>query len=224
MQIICLGDSLTWGGYGGNYVDILARLRPEHTFSNAGLGGDTVFNLLRRLERDVLTKAPDGVFVMIGANDAISYLYPATRPYYSQAKRVPEGYITPDQFEQSYRELLSQLQLAHIVSWVGLQPNEYSPDLVEMIGNYNARAASAARVHGIPTIDLMNQLMPEHLHDRPPFTMDDINLIGRRVRAHWHDYETARQRGGFTYTFDGSHPTPAGAGQIAELLADFLAS
>ena len=66
--------------------------------------------------------------------------------------------------------------------------------------------------------------MPGHLPQRPPFTMDDINLIGRRVKTHWQDYETARQRGGFTYTFDGSHPTPQGAEKIAHLVADFLTS
>ncbi|MCC6616771.1 MAG: hypothetical protein IT320_25075 [Anaerolineae bacterium] len=224
MRIVCLGDSLTWGEYGGSYVDVLARLRPEHSFINAGVGGDTVLNLLERLGRDVLRHEPDGVFVMVGGNDAISSIYPATRRYYLQVKKVPEGYVTPDQFEQNYRELLAQLQLAHVVTWVGLQPNEYSRALVDTLQEYNARAANAARAHNIPMIDLMGPLLPHKLPERPPFTMDEINLIGRRVKAGWDDYETARQRGGFSYTFDGSHPTPQGAEKIAHLIADFLPS
>ncbi|MBE0689291.1 MAG: hypothetical protein IH587_04120, partial [Anaerolineae bacterium] len=192
MRIVCLGDSLTWGGYGGNYVEVLARLRPEHTFINAGVGGDTVLNLLRRLEGDVLRHSPDAVFVMVGGNDAISYIYPATRRYYLQAKQIAEGYVTPDQFEQNYRDLLTRLQLAHVLPWVGLQPSEYNRTLVDVLQQFNDRAAIAARAHNIPTLDLMQPLTPSTLTERPPFTMDDINLIGRRVKAHWDDYETAR--------------------------------
>ncbi|MBE0691280.1 MAG: SGNH/GDSL hydrolase family protein, partial [Anaerolineae bacterium] len=143
---------------------------------------------------------------------------------YLQAKQIAEGYVTPDQFEQNYRDLLTRLQLAHVLPWVGLQPSEYNRTLVDVLQQFNARAAIAARAHNIPTLDLMQPLTPSTLTERPPFTMDDINLIGRRVKAHWDDYETARQRRGFTYTFDGSHPTPQGAEKIAALVADFLPS
>ena len=50
MKITFLGDSLTWGGYGGNFVEYVADQLPDHTIVNAGVGGDTVINLLRRLD------------------------------------------------------------------------------------------------------------------------------------------------------------------------------
>ena len=78
MKIVFLGDSLTWGGYGGDFVAEVDRRLPQHTIVNAGVGGNTVINLLNRLD-SVLDQEPDGVFVMVGGNDAISYSQPQTR-------------------------------------------------------------------------------------------------------------------------------------------------
>jgi lysophospholipase L1-like esterase len=86
MRIVFLGDSLTWGGYGGNFVDEVQKQMPEYEIINAGEGGETVINLLRRVE-DVLTEhKPDAMFVMVGGNDATSYSQPKTRGYYRKAK------------------------------------------------------------------------------------------------------------------------------------------
>ncbi len=114
MKIVCLGDSLTWGGYGGSYIEELRRLMPEHTFINAGVGGNTVINLQRRLERDVLAQEPDAVLVMVGGNDAISFSQPKTRSYYRQGQDIPETFVSPEDFESSYRDLLTALHNAHI--------------------------------------------------------------------------------------------------------------
>lgn len=107
MKIVCLGDSLTWGKYGGSYFDALVRLMPDHTLINAGVGGNTVVNLLRRLESDVFVHNPDAVFIMVGGNDAISYHSPKTRTYYTKVHALDAGHVTPTQFEQAYRNLLS---------------------------------------------------------------------------------------------------------------------
>ncbi len=223
MRIVLFGDSLTWGGYGGSYAAELARLMPEHTFINAGEGGNTVINLLRRFERDVLIHNPDGVFIMVGGNDAISFHQPATRSYYTRVQKIDEGLVTPDQFETAYRDLLTQCHLAHLLTWVGLEPIEYSPALVEAMRDYNTRAANAARALKIPTLDLMDAMVkPDALRDRDPITIDFILTIGQREKQGWTDYERVRQRDGFTYTFDGVHVTPAGAVSMAQHIADFI--
>ncbi|MFN8527985.1 MAG: GDSL-type esterase/lipase family protein [Anaerolineae bacterium] len=223
MKIVFLGDSLTWGGYGGNFVEALAALMPEHTLINAGEGGNTVINLLRRWERDVLPHEPDAVFVMVGGNDAVSYHNPATRSYYAKVHKIDEGMVSPETFETTFRELLTQLRLAHLITWVGLEPTEYSREAVEALSAYNERAANAARAFNIPVLDLMESLVqPEKLRERPPVTMDFILTIGQREKRGWNDYETARQRDGYTYTFDGMHLTPSSAQQVATLIAEFI--
>jgi lysophospholipase L1-like esterase len=224
MHIVCLGDSLTWGEYGGSYVDEFARLLPQHIITNAGIGGDTVVNLLRRVDEDVIQQQPDAVLVMVGGNDAISHLFPATRPYYSQTKKIHNGYIELDQFSATYRELLTHLQLAHILTWVVLPPVEYDPSLHKMITAYNDAARMVASSFNVATLDLLAALAPSTLRERPPLDMKSIQLIGQRGRDHWQDYEAERVRGGYTFTFDGLHPTPKGAQKIAQLIAAWIES
>lgn len=221
MKVIFLGNSLTWGGYGGDFVAEVARLAPQHTIINEGEGGNTVVNLQRRLD-GALRQQPDGVFVMVGGNDAISYSQPATRPYYEQVQDVPGGIVTPDLFARSYRDLLTRIQLAHALAWVGLEPLEYSAELAAVMREYNALAADEARSLNVPVLDLYAELTPAHLISRPPLTMATINLIGKRVASGWEDYELERQRGGFTYSFDGTHFTPETAQRVARLIVAFL--
>lgn len=66
-MIIALGDSVTFGFgiYGQNkWVKICG-------YENAGVNGDTTGGMLSRLYRDVISKKPDRVIVMGGANDFI---------------------------------------------------------------------------------------------------------------------------------------------------------
>src|SRR5690606_2643265 len=197
-------------------------LLPDHELINAGDGGNTVINLLRRLDDDVLSHSPDGVFVMVGGNDAISYSQPATRQYYKQVQKIPEGVVTPDQFSQAYRDLLTRLQLAHTLVWVGLTPAEYNPEVVETIRSYNELASEAARALNIPVLDLMAEFAPSTIPERPPLDMAYILTIGSRQKSGWNEYAKAQTEGGFTFTFDGLHFTPESAKRAAELLAPFI--
>lgn len=222
MRLVFLGDSLTWGGYGGNFVAEVAKLLPQHEVINTGMGGDTVVNLLDRLDEDVLAHKPDGVFVMIGGNDAISSCQPDTKHYYRRRKGAPEGIMTLALFTQTYRELLTQIQLAHAQAWVGLPTMEYNPMTVAATREFNDATAEVARTLNIPVLDLMEKFPPGDVPDRPDLSMDYIRQIGQRETDGWDDYEAERQRQGFLYTFDGLHLTPNTAKQLAQVIVDFL--
>jgi len=221
VKIVFLGDSLTWGKYGGDVVAEVAQRLPQHTIINAGIGGSTVLNLLNRLD-PVLADDPDGTFVMVGGNDAISASQPETRRYYQQVQKVPGGIVTPGQFAQTYRDLLTRIQLAHVLAWVGLEPSEYNPETFAAFQQYNALAREAAESLNIPIFDLMAHFAPGNVQPRPPLTQVEINLIGKRASSGWSDYEAERQRGGYTFTFDGLHLTPAAAATAAEWITTFL--
>ncbi len=223
MKLVCFGDSLVWGKYGGDFVSEVARLKPEHTIINAGQGGNTVLNLLARLD-DILALEPDGIFITVGGNDAISYSQPATRPYYQQVQKVPFGYVPPALFSSSYRDLLTRIQLEHVLAWVGLEALEYNPEVVAAQREYNDLAKSAADSLNIPTLDLMARLTPAEIKARPAITLADINRIGQRVSSGWNDYEAERQREGYTYSFDGIHPTAETAKQIAKWVVEMVFS
>lgn len=222
VKIVFLGNSLTEGAYGGNWVRILAQRHPEHTLINAGVGGDTVYNLSARLETDVLAHEPDGVFVMGGGNDAISYAQPETRKYYRRSKAVPEGIVTPEAFTQLYRDMLTRIQLAHALVWVGLAPSEYNPAVVAALKQYNELTMQSCRALNIPVLDLMAHFTPDQVAERPPLNMDYVRLIGQRVAAKWRDYEAEQVRGGFSYTFDGVHITAKTAERFADLIGAFI--
>ena len=70
-NIICFGDSLTYGtgsSQGMDYPSQLSRLigRPV---VNAGIPGDTTATALARLDRDVLSLSPRIVLITLGGND-----------------------------------------------------------------------------------------------------------------------------------------------------------
>jgi lysophospholipase L1-like esterase len=223
MRIIFFGDSLTWGGYGGNFVDGVTESLPHHEIINAGMGGNTVINLLDRLDT-VLRRAPGGIFVMVGGNDAIATSQPETRHYYQLTKGAPDGRMTPELFTEAYRELLTRIRAAQVRVWVGLQITEYNPELQRTLNDFNDRIREITQELNVLTLDLAEHFPIDQLPERPPLTEDHITLIGKRTRTDWNDYETERQRGGFRYTFDGLHLTPETAQQLAKTIVKFLES
>jgi len=72
-DIVAFGDSLVEGyGVSGddNFVSILSS-RIGETIVNAGKSGDTSMSALNRLERDVLSRDPRLVMVLLGGNDTL---------------------------------------------------------------------------------------------------------------------------------------------------------
>lgn len=222
MKIVFLGDSLTWGGYGGNYVDVVTQHLPNHTIINEGVGGDTVVNLYQRYESVIGEHAPDALFVMIGGNDAASYIMPDTQIYYRSNKKVNGGIVSPDLFEQTYRNLLTELQLNHIFTFVGLAPTEYNQKLKEAKHRYNQLAQQVASSLNITVLDLETPFTTDSIPDREPVSLKFIQDIGYRVSSGWSDYEAEREKYGYTHTFDGMHLMPSSAQKMGMLIAEFL--
>jgi lysophospholipase L1-like esterase len=222
MRIVFLGDSLTWGGYGGNFVPYVADQLPAHTIINAGIAGDTVVNLLNRLDDVLTTHEPDAIFVMVGGNDAVTYSMPATRNYYRRAKNIADGIVTPEQFESTYRELLLQIQLQFIQPLVGLAPTEYSRELAEVKRLYNERAQAVANSLNIPVLDLDSAFTPDQPLEREPVTLKFIQEIGARASSGWSEFAAERDKWGYQFTFDGMHLMPETAPLFADQIVPFL--
>ena len=221
MKIAFLGNSLVEGSYGGNFVAQVAARLPRHTVINAGQNGNTILNLLARLD-DLLAQEPDIVFVFCGGNDAISFSQAETQRYYERVMKVPSGVVTPDQFRTGFRDLLTRIQAAQAVTYVGLIPLEHNPTVAEAMQHYNGIAAEVCKALNVQTLDLMTVLSPAHIPERPPLSQKTINLIGQRVTSGWKDYAAEHERGGYTYSFDGLHLTPETAERVAEMVVEFL--
>lgn len=222
MKIIFFGDSLTQGTFGASYVDKLALSLRGHHFINQGVNGDTSLNLFRRVDKDVLAEKPDGVFIMIGVNDAVSAVEPGSHLYYRFMKKLPRGQVSAVSFRENMRALLGKLVAAQIKIWVALPPIEYNPATVKTLRQMNDYANTICREFNIPALDLMAALTPKAIPERNPIGLSQYtsNLMIRLGVDK--NYEQHRAAGGFSYSFDGVHLTENGAQQMADLIVPFL--
>ncbi|MBZ0302737.1 MAG: hypothetical protein K8J31_23530 [Anaerolineae bacterium] len=224
MKIVFLGDSLTLGTYGVNYVNLVAAALRGHHFINEGINGDTSLNLYRRLDRDVLAHQPDGVFVMVGINDAVSSSEPGSRRYFRLVKGIHGGQITPIAFRENMRAILMALRVAQVQTWVALPPVESRPSVVAALRQMNTSALEVCQELHVPALDLMARMTPETIPDRPPVAAVPgllRNMI-RSLTLNASRYDQLQARGGYTYSFDGTHLTAQGAQQIADAVSQFL--
>ncbi len=221
MKIVFLGDSLTQGTFGVSFVDKIAAVMPGHHFINAGVNGDTSLNLYRRVDKDVLAHQPDGAFVMVGINDAVSFSEPGSRAYYRFVKGVPGGHISPIAFRENLRALLGKLVVAQLRVWLALPPLEYRPEEVAALRKMNAYAQQVCQELNIPVLDLLARLTPEVVPQRPAIN-HWVYLRNLRVLLGRRHYNHLRDRGGFTYSFDGIHLTEQGAQAVADAIVPFL--
>ena len=73
-QIVCLGDSLTYGvgaSAGHDYPSFLGKALGMKVL-NAGVDGDETGDVLKRLDSDVLLRDPRLVIILLGANDYLN--------------------------------------------------------------------------------------------------------------------------------------------------------
>src|SRR5699024_9931632 len=111
-KVIFIGDSITEDGrfedskeMGNGYVrlidDYIKARYPSNNIQiiNKGIGGNRVTDLKNRWEEDVIQQAPDWVSISIGVNDVWRRL---DNPTIEQ--------VYPTEFEQVYRQLLSEVK------------------------------------------------------------------------------------------------------------------
>ena len=222
MKIVFFGDSLTQGTMGADYVDKVAALLRGHNFLNEGVNGDTSLHLYRRVEQDVIAHRPDGVLIMVGINDALSYAEPSLRWYYRLIKQIAGGQVSPMAFRENMRALLMRLLLEQGQIWMVLPPLEYSPAAVRTLRQMNEATKQLCSSLNIPTLDLMAKMTPPDIPQRAP-----LSIIAQ-IRGYFaafnpnRDYDRLRDAGGYTYSFDGIHLTEAGAQTVAQEIARFL--
>jgi isoamyl acetate esterase len=78
-KVIFFGDSITQAAVKkGGYIDVLEQelekkgKSDQYELIGAGISGNKVPDLQRRLEKDVLSKNPDLVFIYIGINECMA--------------------------------------------------------------------------------------------------------------------------------------------------------
>lgn len=179
-RIVFLGDSITQAGAGpGGYVTLVREsLKASHPdlgieVLGAGISGNKVPDLERRLEKDVLAKKPTLVVIYIGINDV----------WHSQSGRG-----TPKEaFDKGLRGLIEQIRAAGArvllctASVIGEKTDGSNP-LDKMLDEYCDVSREVAASTKTPLLDLRKAFL-EHLKAHNPkneskglLTSDTVHL------------------------------------------------
>ena len=105
--VVFLGDSITHGKIGVNYVDILQAEFPQYNMVNAGINSQLAYNALQRVG-EVLDCNPSKVFVLIGTNDANASFEGNARVYVVTQRLLQNP--TRSWYRHNLREIVKRLQ------------------------------------------------------------------------------------------------------------------
>ena len=222
MRIVFLGDSLTEGVTGASYLRVLKRLVADDPglrgvkLINAGRGGDTVFQVARRVTRDVAPHTPDWVVVFVGVNDCRTWYahsaFPPTRAtlgsaYYFLRRKGIWRAVTPRRYAAALRALLDDLRArtpARIALCTPATASEgYDARAERMLDAYAAVVRAVAAEHGCALIDA-----------RAAFLAAQTSPIGADSNNPGDD--------AYHLTCDGVHLSETGAALVADLFHDWL--
>lgn len=239
MRIVFFGDSLTEGVDGAPYLDMLRqRTQADPRLAgieliNAGIGGDTVVNLARRIERDVVPRQPDWVVIFAGVNDCTTYLLSRSLPtfsryrsrrYFRREKGVRQP-VTLERFRDGLRILIEGIR-ARTPARIALCTPAASGESLQShawrtLDRYAAMARLVASERGCPLIDIHAAIARELA------TLPERSLSVRvaAVRAHWlreAGIEAQARARGYALTYDGYHFTARGAAFVASVFEEWL--
>jgi len=227
-RLICFGDSITQGRIGSSYVDILRTALPSVEVINRGIDGDTTYNLLLRLDDDVIAQRPDLVSIMIGLNDfGSAYGEIVSRLYYRTIKKIPVAIDIPA-FEAFYAGIIKRLQQA------GIPVVLFTQTTIDEVPDTPAQALLDGYVHVVyrlavqfhlPVVDVRAAFVTAMRSD--PRNGPKYHLL-RVAQDEWNiqrgaaTYAQITQDRGFHLVVDGVHLSAAGARLVAQTVLPTL--
>ena len=157
-RVVFLGDSITQAGaQPGGYISLMRESLNAAGYSQAieligaGISGNKVPDLQKRLDADVLAKNPDLVFIYIGINDVWHWSHPCCKD--------KQGGTTKENYEAGLRDLVKRVKAkgARIVmctpTVIGEKPDgTNAPD--KMLDEYADITRKVARENNLPVCDL----------------------------------------------------------------------
>lgn len=182
-KIVFLGDSITQAGAGpSGYISLMreslagAGLGGDFELIGAGISGNKVPDLQKRLETDVLAKRPDLVFIYIGINDVWHWSHPNGK-----------GGTTKANFEAGLKDVIRRIQqqgskVVVCTPTVIGEKGDGSNANDKMLDEYAEVSRKVAREQGLQVCDLRKAFvgyLKAHNKDnlsKGVFTTDEVHL------------------------------------------------
>lgn len=232
---VCIGDSITHGRVGINYVDIIKKkLKEKYGDSfeiiNAGINSEHAYNVLQRLD-PIIKCNPDYISILIGTNDAnwsFRRLAQIWVKYTMHLAEIP----TVKFYETSLDAVLTRLRKethARIsilsLPTIGEQINH--PILNHML-QFNEVIKKMAEKHQItylPLFEIMDQYLKDNLKSNPyPYRHQTLIMIGALFRRFIFkkEYDSIALKKGLLLHIDQLHLNSKGASMVADLILPFF--
>ncbi|MBA2500035.1 MAG: SGNH/GDSL hydrolase family protein [Chitinophagaceae bacterium] len=166
LKVIFFGDSITEAGVKpGGYITVLDSMAKKSSsnhlfeFIGRGISGNKVYDLLFRLEDDVISMQPDLVVIYIGINDVWH-------------KSLAGTGTDTDRFERFYQEIIDQLKKKNIqvilcTPTVIGEKTDYSNPQDGDLNEYSNIIRQLASKNKLPLIDLRNEFLAHNLKNNP---------------------------------------------------------
>ncbi len=229
--LLCLGDSITHGHIGGDWVSaVRARCAPDgRLVANGGINGQQAWNLGQRLDR-ALVCGPDLAVLLIGSNDVMAAERPDRAESYRVQNKLPR---TPD-LPWSLGELAALVpRLRAAVPHVALctvPPLGDDPDhpVAALVAQWNDAIRELAAAHDCVLLDVHAALSPMLRPARRPYEGAPsavVRAIGRTMFAHYlggSSWDSIAAAAGYGATIEGIHLSDAAAARVADLVLGFV--
>ncbi|MEC7596091.1 MAG: SGNH/GDSL hydrolase family protein [Pseudomonadota bacterium] len=230
--IACIGDSLTHGNIGQSWVDYLRNEFPTDIVLNEGINGNTVWQVLKRLE-SILTSKPSIVILMIGTNDALGSFDLKSGLRYKRNNKLLEV-PTFEKFKEQLKELIERLSEVPQIAICTIPPiGENKDSLVNMhVKRFNEFIEFIANQNNIELLPISDHLWLDISSRTYPLIKDynpkTIPLMRRIFGGIFHHYlfkkswnEVASAKGQWIL-FDQIHLNERGALIVFNIVKNFI--
>lgn len=226
--VLCLGDSLTHGHVGADWVSPLRSRWSAGGVGvvNAGLNGDLAWNVGQRLER-ALAVEPEAITLLIGSKDAMGCHRADRARGYRRSKGLPQ---LPDHafFEACLDSLLGRLAQTGVPVAVLTLPPLGDDPAQDPSGPANDALGEAVARHGLTLLDLRAALAPLTTPGGPPYAGGLLSLAGPMLGGVARHYtlgtswdQLAGARGSRLF-IDGVHFSDRAAAVVLDLVDGWL--
>jgi lysophospholipase L1-like esterase len=232
--VLFIGDSLTHGTIGENYIKILSnRLKNEKfVFINAGINGELSFDVIKRLD-EIIKCEPDFTTILIGTNDVIGSTSSENAKIYERRKNFPKklDIWTIERFSEDLNSIIKKLKQnsGAKIAILSIPPLGENPEALpfEQSCLYSGTIKDLAKQHNIRYLPL-NEEMVAFIKENPnqsrlPFENIVKNMI-KIIFIHYfgRNWNKISKRRGLNLLIDNVHLNSTGAAMVANLIEEFL--
>lgn len=165
-KVIFFGDSITQAGVNpGGYIQLIDSLckkegkSADYEWVGKGIGGNKVYDLYLRLERDVLDHNPDIVVIYVGVNDVW------------HKSSFGTG-TDPDKFVQFYQALIDKMKAQGIQIILATpaaigEKTDFSNSQDGDLNQYSTLIRKLATQNEVPLVDLRKDFLAYNVANNP---------------------------------------------------------